>query len=35
VQAARDLQKANPTAVYELRAIPLFRPGVVFPHTEP
>ena len=33
VQAAKDLQKANPYAVYELRAIPLYLPGVAFPVT--
>lgn len=27
VQVARDLQRANPTAVYELRPIPLYIPG--------
>lgn len=34
VQAAKDLQKANPSAVYELRPIPLYLPGVAFPVTE-
>lgn len=33
VAAARDLQKANPTAVYELRPIPLYLPGVAIPLT--
>jgi hypothetical protein len=32
-QAARDLQAANPTAVYELRPISLFRQGVAFTAT--
>ena len=27
VQVARDLQRANPSAVYELRPIPLYIPG--------
>ena len=34
VQVAKDLQKANPYAVYELRPIPLYLPGVAFPVTE-
>ncbi|MCC7268646.1 MAG: YciI family protein [Caulobacteraceae bacterium] len=34
VEAARDLQQANPTAIYELRPVPLYRPGVAFPFTE-
>lgn len=34
VAAARDLQRANPTAVYELRPIPLYLPGTSFPMTE-
>lgn len=34
IQAAKDLQKANPSAVYELRPIPLYLPGVAFPVTE-
>ncbi len=34
VQAAKDLQKANPSAIYELRPIPLYLPGVPFPVTE-
>lgn len=33
-QAARDLQQANPTAIYELRPITLFRPGGAFPRAE-
>jgi hypothetical protein len=31
--AARDLRRANPTAVYEIRPIPLYLPGVPFPVT--
>ena len=27
IAAARDLRRANPTAVYEIRPISLFRPG--------
>ena len=34
VAAAKALQAANPTAVYELRPIPLYLPGVAFPVTE-
>jgi hypothetical protein len=34
VQAAKDLQKANPSAVYELRPIPLYLPGKAVPVTE-
>ena len=33
VQAAKDLQENNPSAVYELRPIPLYLPGVVLPIT--
>lgn len=33
VEAARDLRRANPTAVYEIRPIPLYLPGVPFPVT--
>jgi hypothetical protein len=33
VQAAKDLQAANPYAVYEVRPIPLYLPGVAFPAT--
>ena len=32
-QVARDLQKANPTAVYELRPILLYLPGATIPLT--
>lgn len=34
IEAARSLRSANPTAVYEIRPIPLYLPGVPFPVTE-
>lgn len=34
VGIARDLRKANPTAVYEIRPILLYLPGASFPVTE-
>lgn len=34
IAAARDLRRANPTAVYEIRPIALYLPGVPFPVTE-
>lgn len=34
VEAARDLRRANPSAVYEIRPVPLYLPGVPFPVTE-
>jgi hypothetical protein len=34
IAAARDLRQANPTAVYEIRPVLLYRPGVAFPLTE-
>ena len=34
VEAARDLRRANPSAVYEIRPVPLYLPGVAFPVTE-
>jgi hypothetical protein len=34
IEAARDLRRANPTAVYEIRAIALYLPGIPFPVTE-
>ena len=34
IEAARDLRRANPTAVYEIRPIQLYLPGVPFPVTE-
>jgi hypothetical protein len=34
VEAARDLRRVNPTAVYEIRPVQLYLPGVPFPVTE-
>jgi hypothetical protein len=34
VEAARDLRRANPSAVYEIRPIRLYLPGVAIPRTE-
>lgn len=34
IEAARDLRRANPSAVYEIRPILLYLPGVPFPVTE-
>lgn len=34
VAAARDLRRANPTAVYEIRPISLFLPGTSLAHNE-
>ena len=34
VEAARDLRRVNPSAVYEIRPVPLYLPGVAFPVTE-
>jgi hypothetical protein len=34
IEAARDLRRVNPTAVYEIRAVSLYLPGVPFPVTE-
>ena len=34
VEAARELRRANPSAVYEIRPVPLYLPGVAFPVTE-
>jgi hypothetical protein len=34
VEAARDLRRANPSAVYEIRPVQLYLPGVAFPVTE-
>jgi hypothetical protein len=34
IAAARDLRQANPTAMYEIRPVLLYRPGVSFPETE-
>jgi hypothetical protein len=34
IAAARELRRANPGAVYEIRPIMLYRPGAAFPVTE-
>ena len=34
IAAARDLRRANPTAVYEIRPLALYLPGVSLPRTE-
>jgi hypothetical protein len=34
IAAARDLRRVNPSAMYEIRPVSLYRPGVVFPPTE-
>jgi hypothetical protein len=34
VEAARDLRRVNPTAVYEIRPIMLYLPSAPFPATE-
>ena len=34
VRAARDLRRVNPSAVYEIRPLLLYLPGVPFPVTE-
>jgi hypothetical protein len=34
IEAARDLRRANPSAVYEIRPVQLYMPGVPFPVTE-
>jgi hypothetical protein len=34
IAAARDLRRANPSAMYEIRPMLLYRPGVPFPLTE-
>src|SRR5260370_27645339 len=34
IAAARDLRQANPTAMYEIRPVLLYRPGVPVPETE-
>jgi len=33
ISAARELRRANPSAMYEIRAILLYRPGLSFPET--
>jgi hypothetical protein len=34
IAAARDLRQVNPSAMYEIRPVLLYRPGAVFPETE-
>ena len=34
IEAARDFRRVNPTAVYEIRPVQLYLPGVPFPVTE-
>jgi hypothetical protein len=34
IAAARDLLRVNPSAMYEIRPVALYRPGVAFPLTE-
>ena len=34
IEAARELRRANPSAVYEIRPVRLYLPGVVIPRTE-
>ena len=34
IAAARELRKPNPGAMYEIRPVLLYRPGVAFPQTE-
>jgi hypothetical protein len=34
IAAARELHQANPSAMYEIRPVLLYRPGVAFPETE-
>ena len=34
IATARDLRKVNPSAMYEIRPVKLYRPGVPFPLTE-
>jgi hypothetical protein len=34
IEAARDLRCANPTAVYEIRPLALYLPGITLPRTE-
>jgi hypothetical protein len=33
ISAARDLRQVNPSAMYEIRPVVLYRPGVAFPLT--
>ena len=34
IAAARELRQANPSAMYEIRPVSLYLPGVAFPVTE-
>jgi len=34
IAAARELRQANPSAMYEIRPIRLYRPGLAFAHSE-
>jgi len=34
IAAARDLRRVNPSAIYEIRPVRLYRPGVAFPLME-
>jgi hypothetical protein len=34
IAAARELREVNPSAMYEIRPVKLYRPGVAFPLTE-
>jgi hypothetical protein len=34
IAAARDLRRGNPSAMYEIRPVLLYRPGIPFPLTE-
>lgn len=34
ISAARDLRQVNPSAMYEIRPVLLYRPGAAFPLTE-
>jgi hypothetical protein len=34
IEAARDLRRVNPSAVYEIRPVRLYLPGAAFPVTE-
>ena len=34
IATARDLRKVNPSAMYEIRPVRLYRPGLPFPLTE-
>jgi hypothetical protein len=33
ISAARELRRVNPTAMYEIRSVLLYRPGLPFPET--